>query len=336
MKIKKEYIALAVAIVALVLYLSLRSNDRTHYTLPQFATVDKADISKITFSSAAGDMTLEKKDDVWRIQPQGYPADQSHVDKMLDAVSGFALTTLVSESKSYGQYDLGDDKRITLEAYSGDKLVRKFDIGKTASTYQHTFVRLEDDPRVYQARGNIRQPFDVTADKLRDMVVAKVDKETVGSISMTSAGGSIALRKQGGSPVPPLGGEGDSMPPPPPAPTWRTDDGKQGDETVINRLLGALGSLRCDSYIEGKTKDDFSDPIITISIDAAPPLTLSIFEKREDNKYPAVSSQSDYPFLLAEHVVKQFDKNPADMLAKDTTGGKESPGKPGNTGKPGK
>ncbi len=47
MKIKKEYIILAVIIVALLLYLSQRSTDRTLYQLPKMPEISNSDINKI-------------------------------------------------------------------------------------------------------------------------------------------------------------------------------------------------------------------------------------------------------------------------------------------------
>jgi len=46
MKIKKEYIILAVIIAALLLYLSQRRTDRTLYQLPDMPEISNSDITK--------------------------------------------------------------------------------------------------------------------------------------------------------------------------------------------------------------------------------------------------------------------------------------------------
>ncbi len=313
MAVKKEYIALAVIIVVLALVLLLRNSDRTHYTLPELAPVEKMQITRLVISGADSSITLGRHDEVWRIEPYGYPADRSLVDKMLDAVTGLALTTLVSEAENYVPYELDDAKRIGIEAFEGDTRIAKFDIGKPASTYRHTFVRLDGDPKVYQARENLRTVFDKKVEQLRDKVVLTVEKEFVTGITFVSGADSLALYRVEPGVVPPV--EGDTTIPEPVS-TWRNGDGIGADETTVDRVIDRLVSLKCDAFIDGKSKGDFTNPILTLVVDGSETVSLSVYEKGEDNKYPAVSSESDYPFLLPEWAVKQINKTPDELMGK--------------------
>ena len=47
MKVKKEYIILALVIIALSVYLAMRTSDRTHYKLPDVPPVVAKEISKL-------------------------------------------------------------------------------------------------------------------------------------------------------------------------------------------------------------------------------------------------------------------------------------------------
>ncbi|HUV36527.1 MAG TPA: DUF4340 domain-containing protein [Patescibacteria group bacterium] len=313
MTVKKEYIVLAVIIVVLVLVLVLRDQDRTHYTLPELEPIEKMQITRIVVSRADSSLTLARHDEIWKIEPYGYPVDQGQVDKMLDALTGFTLTTLVSESENYVPYELDGEKRIGIEAFAGDTRIVRFDIGKPASTYRHTFVRLEDDPKIYQARENLRSVFDKQIDQIHDKVVLAVEKEYITDLTFIGAADSLALMRvePGSSAVPPVGG--DTLMAEPVSP-WRTIDGRGADEKIVDGVVDRLVSLKCDSYIYGKMKDDFTDPIFTLRVNSSAPATLSVFEKRDDNKYPAVSSENDYPFLLPEWVVKQINKTPDELL----------------------
>ncbi|UCF06775.1 MAG: DUF4340 domain-containing protein [bacterium] len=313
MKFKREYLFLAVIIVALVVYLIFKNTDRTHYSLPELPGVNQSEITRIAIQRGDSIVTLERRDERWLIQPQGYPADKGKVDKILEAAAGLSLSTLVSESKSYTQYELTDETRIGIEAFRDDVSVRKFDIGKVASTYRHTFVRLEGDHRVYQARDDIRRPFDYTIDKLRDNVAMKYDRDSVTGITVTGTEGSLTLTKNDTAmPVtPPIGADSIQSEPPP---KWQAADGRAADEQTVDRIVISLSNLTCDGYIIGKTKEDFSEPIYTVTVGVAEPAILSIFEKGEDDKYPAVSNQNDYPFWLPEWRVKQIMKEPAEIM----------------------
>ena len=152
MKIKKEYIILAVIIAALLLYLSQRSTDRTLYKLPDVPEISNSDITKIEINKNSTPIAISKKGDRWTIGPNKYPADTLKVKNMLDVMEKLTLTALVSESKSYNCYNLDNDNKITVKAFGKDKLKLEFDIGKAASSFRHTFVKIAGDERVFHAR----------------------------------------------------------------------------------------------------------------------------------------------------------------------------------------
>lgn len=313
MTVKKEYIVLAVIIVVLILILVLRNQDKTHYTLPELEPVGKMQITRIVISRDDSVLTLARHDEIWKIEPYGYPVDRSHIDKMLDAVTGFTLTTLVSESENYVPYELNEEKRIGIEVFEGDAQIARFDIGKPASTYHHTFVRLADDPKVYQARENLRSVFDKEIKQLRDKVVLTVQKDYITDLTFVSGADTLTLKRvePGSSAVPPV--SGDTLMPEPVSP-WRTIDGRGADERIVDGVVTRLTNLKCDSYIYGKMKSDFTDPIFTLRVEGSEPATLSVFEQGENSKYPAVSSENDYPFYLPEWVIKQIKKTPDELM----------------------
>ncbi|MBW2251827.1 MAG: DUF4340 domain-containing protein [Deltaproteobacteria bacterium] len=168
MKIKKEYIILAVIIAALLLYLSQRKTDRTLYKLPDVPEISNSNITKIEINKNSTPIILSKEGDLWTIGPKKYPADTLKVKNMLDVMGKLTLTALVSESKSYNRYNLDDDNKITVKAFDKDKLKLEFDIGKAASSFRHTFVKIAGDERVFHARGSFMGKFDKTVDDLRD------------------------------------------------------------------------------------------------------------------------------------------------------------------------
>ncbi len=320
MKIKKEHIILAVIILALSLYVILRNPNRTHYKLPELSEVAEKDISKIEISKSDASIVLNKEDDKWHIAPQGYLADTEKVKNMLDSVEKFALTALVSESKNYSRYDLDDENKITVKAWTGGTLKRKFEVGKAASSFRHTFVRLADDHRVYHAMGNLRTKFDETVDKLRDKTVLSFDKTEIQDIRITKDKQVVAFNRTQVPVVVKAGEEADEQSPASvkEETLWQTADGKKADETQLDRLLSTLSNLSCEKYIDDKKKEYFKDSIYTVQLVGAEEYTLSIFAKtdKDAENYPAVSSANDYPFLLQEWQAKNLMKKPDELMAK--------------------
>ncbi|MEE9537250.1 MAG: DUF4340 domain-containing protein [Desulfobacterales bacterium] len=317
MKAKKEYIILILIIVGLSVYLFMRSSDRTFYELPKIAGLEQDQITKIEISKGGDSIVLNKKDNKWHLEPHGYLADTNTVKDMLNVLGAFTLTTLVSESKDYVRYDLNAEKRITVKAWQQEALKRNFDIGKSASSFRHTFVRIDGDSRVFHARDNFRGKFELTADNLRDKNVLSFKSTDIREIQIAKDKKSLKLvRSQ--VPVTPQQEKSDNAPQVAVKFEWQSSDGTKGNDPNLNRLLSTLASLNCDKYINDRKKEAFSAPIYAVKLKGSQDYQLDIFAKlqKDDENYPAVSSASDYPFFLSDSQVQQIMKDPSEFLEK--------------------
>ena len=320
MKFKKEYLILILIIAALSTYLLIRSSDRTRYQLPELGGLKQSDINKIEISKSGNSLILEKRDNQWYIEPAGYLADKTKVKAMLNVFESLALTALVSESKDYNRYDLNAEKRITVKAWQQGTLKRNFDIGKAAPSFRHTFVRLDGDSRVYHARDNFRSKFNFTIDDLRDKTVLSFKTTDIQQVQIINDQASVKLVRNE-VPVRPSAAQPQKSESAPAAAVrfqWQGDGGQKANEQNLNRLLTTLGDLKCADYINDRSKDAFSAPIYTARLKGLQDHQLEIFAKLEkgDKNYPAVSSDSDYPFWLSETKVQQIMINPEEMIKK--------------------
>ena len=314
MKLKKEYLILAVVIVALSVYLIMRTTDRAQYLLPEVPSVAAKDISRLQITRNTVETVISQQDEKWYIGPEKWLADEIKIQDMLKAIENLTLTALVSESRNYNLYDLDTEKKINVKAWQGETLKRDVDIGKTASSFRHTFVKTAGDERVYHARGNFRNNFDVTADDLRDKVVLSLNTAENQQIQLIKDQQSLTLNS---TPVP-VAVDGTSTDKKPPAavkssqPMWQAADGRPVDEAVVKQILAAVTNMRCEKYINDRQKTDFTSPLLTLQLKGAQEYSLSIFAKtaEEDTNYPAASSGSDYPFLLSAGQADQIMKDP--------------------------
>lgn len=320
MNVKKEYLILVVLILGLSLYLALHKRGKSHYQLPEFPKVVKKEISKVEIAKRNTTIVLNKRDNRWQIVPQGYPADASQVESMLDVLEKLSLTALVSESKNYERYNLDEENKVIVKAWSGDTLRRELEIGKAATTFQHTFVKLSDDHRVYQARGNFRSKFDMNVDNLRDKTVLAFDARDIQEIRLSKGEQSIVFtRREISNEITSSKEEkAQSSQRPTEEATWESDDGKRGDAPQLNRILTTLSKLRCEKYLDDRKKEDLSDPIYKIELKGIKEYSLSVFAKIDESSsnYPATSSDNDYPFLLPSWQVNDLMKNPEEFLEK--------------------
>ncbi|MFZ7124589.1 MAG: DUF4340 domain-containing protein [Desulfobacterales bacterium] len=317
MKLKKETIVLAVVIAALGLYIALRKTDRTLYELPSIPVVEAGEISRIEITGPQGKILLEKADDRWKLPPDGFDADAGKVDRLLDAIDDLALTALVSESGNYARYDLDHAKRVILKAWSGDRLVREIEVGKEAGTFNHTHVKLPEDPKVYHARGDFRPLVDRPLGDFRDKRVMTFDRTAAKVLDV--AAGETPLRLT--FTETPAGGENPESDPEEAGTdseskagtntAWTTPEGREVEAAAVNDIIGFMADLECESFMDPSQKETLTDPMYRLTVTADKDYSVSIFPKasEEANTYPALSSESPYPFELSRWKVDDLKEN---------------------------
>ena len=318
MKLKKEYIILAVVIVALVAYLMSRKEDRYQYDLPPVAAVQAKEITRIELTKDGETIRFMKEGSDWKISPENYPADSGKVKEMLDVVVELTLSELISESKKYQRYDLDKKDGVDLKCWNQDDLKFELLIGKAADSFNHTFVKLPDNPAVYQAIGNFRNKFDMDKEGFREKTVLAFDKETIGQVTVKAGEDSETFKKL----APPAATDDPDQKDEPAAgdsgskPQWADSGGEEADAGKIHSLISTLANLKCEKYLEGKGKEDFSEPVYTITLTGAKDYTLFLYaeiKEGDESFFTAVSSENEYPFLLSRWRSENIMQKPADL-----------------------
>ncbi|GBD97727.1 MAG TPA: DUF4340 domain-containing protein [Nitrospirae bacterium] len=315
MKGKKDIAILFFVIAVLVFYISSQKSEKTNYELPDIRKIQTGDITKISLKKKGSGIVLARENDKWLINDRKYPADNAVIENMLNAISDLTLTALASESGNYAIYELDREKRIEVEAYKGSDLLRKINVGKITTTYNQTFVMLDNDPRVYHASGALRREFDRTVSELRDKKVMAFNKDDITEVVLKKGKDEITIIRATAPvsvDVPEQKGKKEK---PGSVPEWTTSDGKTVKKDVVNGIINILSGFLCDEFIEDKTKEDFKAPVFTVVLKGINTYTISFFEKRE-NRYPAVSSESEYPFLVSEWKANKIMKKPGSLIEK--------------------
>ncbi len=314
MKLKKEYIILLLAIVLLSAYLFMRSDDQTHFQLPELAPVNSDIIDRLVVAKGEQTVELQKKGDQWVVGPKAYRGDGIKIKNMVRSAADLTLTALVSESGNLERYGLGDDLKVKVQAYKGSELVREFNIGRRAPTSRHTFVALPGKPEVYHARGNIDDTYDRTVDELRDETVLTYEKGEISSLTLSRGAQKVSFTRQEAAPAQTeQKAEDDEQKTDTATPEvqWVDSNGNLADKADIDRLIGSFSKLRCDDYMQDDAKEGLKDPIWTVSLKSDKAShQLSLFAKKDAKsiEFPAVSSGSAYAFILHKTRVENYEK----------------------------
>ena len=328
MKLRKEYPILLLIIAILAVYLTTRSKDQTHYELPRPAQTDSQKINRLVITKGNRSVELNKNDEHWYVGPKAYPADAIKVKNMVKAAADLTITDLISESGNYERYDLTDERKINVRAFAGKELVRVFDVGKGAPTNQHTFARLGDDPKVYQARGHLNTTFDNTIDSLRDLAVLSFEKSNITSLTYRKGSESLVLSKKITTPeakTAPLETEkkeahAEQKPSEPPSqPQWQDAEGHAVDGAAIERLVNDFSAFKCTRYMEDTAADNLKpkSPVWTLTFNSKEKAyALSVYDKSDaaDTEFPALSSTQPYAFEIPKSKVESIERQMDKML----------------------
>ncbi len=313
MKKKNEFLLLSVVIIAILVYLVFHKTDNIQYQLPETPLVSSKKITKLQIIKPDKAISLSKRDSSWFVEPGDFPADLDKVKKMVEVITGFTLTDLVSESKNYVRYDLTDDKKVTVKALSKDVLKLDFEIGKPASSRNHTFVKLPGDPNVYHCIGDFRNHFNLTVDDLRDKTIFSFDVNEIREIALTRKDKTMVIVKKSVS-VSAGEAEDNKTPdsPTPPQMKWEDSDGKEMDQAAVQATLSSLSDLKCKRFLRGNDLKKPDSPVLIFKLKGAKEYTLKLFEKKDEDSsdYPGISSESSYPFLLTSYDAEKVMKDP--------------------------
>ncbi|MCD6430417.1 MAG: DUF4340 domain-containing protein [Deltaproteobacteria bacterium] len=307
---KKEYILLVVAILGLGALLFYQKKGRTNYQLPELSVLEEA-ADRLVLEKDGQLIELRLADGKWVVGSQQYRANTVRVEKMIAEIKGLKLTALISEKENYQLYELTPEKKLKVALYSADQLLRELQIGKNSASLQQTYVMFKGDPKVYQALGNLKSNFFTTIAELRDKKVLKIAGEKLAGLE------KIVLQRQvdGNNQIlsmvkvnlePVNGAKTDQAP----VAGWQQENGVPVAADAVAELLKNLSDLQCEGFIEDRQAAAFSDPFYRVVVrGAGEEFSLDLLAP-EEGKYPALSSQSYYPFWLpgwrAEKVVKEF------------------------------
>ncbi|MEA1922451.1 MAG: DUF4340 domain-containing protein [Pseudomonadota bacterium] len=310
---KKEYLLLVIAIIGLGALLFYQKKGRTNYQLPVLPVLPES-VDRFVLEKDGQLTELHLADGKWVVGPQQYPANVARIEKMIAEVKSLKLTALISEKKNYQLYELTPEKKTKVALYHADQLLRELQIGKNSTSLQHTYVMLKDDPKVYQALGNLKSNFFVTIAELRDKKVLEISSEKLAVLDeiilQQQKDGKTQVLRMLKKVKPGSDSASGKTQPPAPAAVWQQESGVSVTADAVAELLKNISELQCESFIDDRQPEDFKEAVYRVVVKGGgEEFSLDLFAQGDD-KYPAISSQTSYPFILpswrADKIVKDF------------------------------
>ncbi len=215
------------------------------------------------------------------------------------------MTTLVSKAGNYFKYELDDPRKINVKVFVNKDIVREFDTGKVASTYDHTNIRLKNDKNVYHARGSIKNDLDKTLDDLRDKKVFSINGESVTKITFSMDGKDYLLNKV----VVHVKVSADDEKKDPVDQKIKTEwkyENNKVESSKLGNVLRIISDIKCDQYVYSEIELKGSEPLLSIKLAGTAENEIKVYHKKadkEDDKYIFETSQTKYKFYLKKYKV---------------------------------
>ena len=294
---KKEYLILIALILILGAYLLFHQENKDNYKLPEIAKIDISKITGLVLDKKEGSIKFIKKGGTWVLTDKEYLADSSSVENMLDTLKTLKLSALVSEKGDLKRYELDDEKHIRVKVMKGQEIVFQFSMGKTAPTFNHTFVKLTNDNNIYHANGSFRSYFDKTENDFRDKKVLEFKEESIKRFFIEKDGVSKTLiskeEKKDKEEV---------------SIVWTAGDGTSADKEMVSNFLSSVSFLECEKYLDSSTKNELEkkNPLCKIRLENEKNIYLTLFKTDKEGIFKGISSMNEYAFVLSQFNGKEI------------------------------
>ena len=277
-----RYILPVTMIAILSIYLVSRTTGLLHYALPNLPPMPEASVDRVEIDRGSSHVVLRRNGNSWLIDGPNYPANPKIIEDMIRAAATLTITDLIAEEPTYNRYGLGQAESITATFLNGSRRLRVITIGKRAPTYSHTYVLIDDDPRVYQAIGNLTQAFPAQEQIFRDRSILDFETSDIAKISVTTTGVTSELIR-------------DVLPTSAASPTWQNAKGEAVDSEKVQHALDRLARMQASRFVETLP---VGTPVVEFHFRGRSQFhRLTIYEKT-DNSHVASSSDVPGPFIL--------------------------------------
>jgi len=284
LKAWREIIILTAIGAVLLLYIIFRTAGNINYELPVLPQFEAESIDRITAEGSESNLDFLRQEEGWIISPEGWAADGSALKAISSAAADLKPADLISKAGSLSRYELDEEQRLTLKAYSEGQLMREVFIGKVSSSGIYSYVMFPGDDNVYSVRGDLRSRFGGDKQSMREKQILSVPRDGLQKMSLSSGGSLTSLFNDGSG-------------------VWRSEDGFEPDNEKIKSVIPTLSPLRCTDFLEGEPSSD-AEWIIEIQSTEGR-IVLEIWPETEDG-FPARSSTNGYPVLLPSYTARNI------------------------------
>lgn len=297
---KTRKIVLLIACAALLLICILQSVLKNTGKTKTFDLKETPD--EIVITTPAENFKIVRENDAWVVGEKKYPANENSVQDIVDSLSSIRVLESVTSASSetvISQYGLNEGKVVTVEAKKDGKTLRTVKVGKDSTAGSQSYITVDGGKEIYLATGNLGGTMNTKVETLRSRVVYSLPKDSIQSVSLSSADGTEFTLSRTGT--------------------------AEDFAWYINQPDVSVSADKAKSWFDGLTTastpqwhDDFvlkGKKLSSATIKTEDKtITLDLYETEDEQSvYFGKCSETPYQFELASYTAQKFQKTVQDL-----------------------
>lgn len=288
MKTRKMILCAAIAVLALIyavqLIVSGRNPIKTYSLDKEFDTITLESVTN-------GTVTLTKEGDGWVVGEKAYEVDENELERIASNIRAVKSLGAVSRSTSEDaqtRFGLDDANRIKVTAFANGKVLRTLFVGKTASSGDQTYCRLDSSSETFLASGTLKDIFGATENDIRTKEIYDLNADTISTVHSGSSTPFTLTKAESAEGA-----------------IWSLS-GESGESTIdsakVTTWVSTIASLSAESWANEETvlPTESEGRIELTSGTNKVSVIVTKIGSGDDAKYLCASSETQYLFYISK------------------------------------
>lgn len=325
----KKSILFALTVILLVVYIfQVSLNGREKKTTLSV----KKDVDCVEIENVRGGIRLDKVDGVWKVSTVKNPdlkfeTEEYAVKNIVDSISLLNLLGTVSsgEANKVQRYGLDDESKISVKAYSKNKVVRTLFVGKNSVSGSQSYVQVDGKKSVMVSDSALHTVFDRSLPSLRKKVLYEIASDSISSVTVKKGETEYEIILDQ---VEAIDSEMYSVSSQ--RTEWKLLKAPEGkgelelDQGKVGAWIVNLSKMNVSQWCESDVALPEKSPDISMDIAVGGMIySMNFYSLEENDRYLCSTNQTKGLFYMSKTVVDDFAKELDDLLAKVETQNEE-------------
>lgn len=300
---KRTGLLVLVLLVLLGIYFLTKTSENVVSADRPFIQCDSAKVTEIKVESKDGIAVLTKRGEEWVVSSgMEYPANKKNVGDALSKLGQMKkLTQITDKADRYAEFEVDDATAAKVSVTQQGKTVI-FLLGKSGSTMQTSFARLQGSKEVWEIGGNYAGVLKRRPSDWRDKTITDFNMSDIRKVSLVYPKETLTVSLE------------DT--------TWKVNTGKTefvSDKSFVERLTRMISKISTVEFADTLPPDAFNNPDLHLvaELSTGDPVDFKLIPKdAEASQYYLRKAGARTDFVIYKATFTALAKKAEDFKAK--------------------